>query len=117
MGRISFNRTHFAKLAFVGAVILSAVGCNNGGGKSSNSVATSQYQYLNGVCYSVNNGTYTPVQNTYCQGNTNNVNGQCIGTYWYFYQQYNQWQQVQCNGANCRGYTLYNQQGQQVYCQ
>jgi len=40
---------------------------------------------------------------------------QCYGLYWY--QQNGAWQQVQCSGANCRGYTLTTDTGALIRCQ
>jgi hypothetical protein len=68
----------------------------------------------NGQCYSSNG---QPVQLTFCQ-QTGGMGGQaCYGTYYYFDRQRNQWLSGQCNGADCRGYTLINAQGQTVTCQ
>ncbi len=95
---------------------------------------------MNGdVCYS---STGQVASNTYCNNNFNNNqfnnslygnngnigNGnygsagygyggygqQCYGVY--YYQGYSGYQPVQCNGMNCSGYTLANQQGQTVMC-
>ncbi|MBC7741373.1 MAG: hypothetical protein H7061_04195 [Bdellovibrionaceae bacterium] len=71
------------------------VGTNNG------------YTLNNGVCYQTT--TMQPVAPALCTANTG---GQaCYGTY------YDGSQWGQCNGANCRGYTLQDAQGRRVTCQ
>lgn len=108
---------------------------------NSNTTATVTYTWQGGYCY---NNSGQMVANTYCSQSTNNgyywmngscyntmnqavnpaycttANGQpgtqsCVGTYYYSYYGT---QQINCNGANCSGYTLYSPQtNQQVYCQ
>jgi hypothetical protein len=79
------------------------------------------YMYQNGLCYSTTTGQQ--VQVNYCNnvaGGVNGVNGmygtQCVGTYIYNQGGYPTY--VNCNGTNCRGYTLIEATTQrQVYCQ
>jgi hypothetical protein len=59
--------------------------------------ASTGYQLSNGICYSTSTGQQ--VDNSYCSSNTT-TGSQCIGVYIY------NGQYVQCNGSNCRGYTL-----------
>jgi hypothetical protein len=70
------------------------------------STASNGYYLNNGICYS-SNGQMMP-NTSYCaMGNMNNglMGQQCFGSYLY---QSGYWSQmVWCNGANCRGYTLY----------
>ena len=95
------------------------------------------YTFQNGICIQTANGlqvqpslcqnagasayscivtaTGQPVPSSYCQSNTG-YGQQCYGAY--IYNQNGVSQQVQCAGANCRGYTLVSQtNGQQVTCQ
>lgn len=82
-----------------------------------NGLTTSQYYLQNGVCIDSRTGAQVPYN--YCQGNTGGIGGRCEG--WYYYPANQQWGQCytnyQTNTNNCSGYTMINQQGQQVYCQ
>ncbi len=77
---------------------------------SGTNTTTGNYQLINGSCYD-STGVVQPA--SYCQGNQG---GQCVGWY-YYYPGWGYPQQVYCNGYNCRGYQLYNQNNVQVYCQ
>lgn len=57
----------------------------------------SGYYSNNGYCYMSSTGQQ--VNNSFCSTSTT-TSGQCIGVYIY------NGQYVQCNGADCRGYTL-----------
>lgn len=52
----------------------------------------------------VQTSTNQVVSSMYCQQNMGGSQ-QCYGTYWV--AQYNQWQQIQCQGMNCSGMTVY----------
>ena len=72
--------------------------CNNTGGYNNG------YTLNNGTCY---NSTGQVVNNSFCStGNTGTISQVCNGTY-YYCTNYG-CQMGTCNGANCRGYTLYN---------
>jgi hypothetical protein len=74
----------------------------------------SGFTYVNGVCTQTTTGAQSPPG--YCQNNGVGGAQQCYGQY--IYNQNGNYQQVQCAGANCRGYTLISQTtGQQVVCQ
>ncbi|RYZ78335.1 MAG: hypothetical protein EOP06_29235 [Proteobacteria bacterium] len=77
--------------------------------------STTGYYLSNGYCYSSTTGTV--VATTYCSSTTATTTSQaCYGMY--YYSNGYQTQLVQCNGLNCRGYTLYEYNTKQpVYCQ
>jgi hypothetical protein len=73
--------------------------------------ASTGYQLVNNLCYQTSTGQV--VNQSLCyNGNTGATGAQCIGLYrWNGYT-------VQCNGADCRGYTLINATtGVSQYCQ
>jgi hypothetical protein len=85
-----------------------------------------QFQFVNGQC--VYTMTGQPVALSYCSAGGGFMNGgvgggfpqqgaqQCVGVY--IYNANGQSQAVQCNGPDCRGYTLTEQAtGRQVACQ
>ena len=74
---------------------------------------TGSYYMMNGQCYS-NTGQIVNMQLCQNYGGGTGASTQCNGVY-YYYNQYS-WQAVYCNGTNCSGYTVYNQQGQPVRC-
>ncbi len=73
---------------------------------------TTGYTWNNGYCYSTSTGQ--TVNNSYCSNSTGSSQ-QCVGYYYYYNN--SGYTTVYCNGADCRGYTLLNQQGTQVSCQ
>ncbi|WP_413290480.1 hypothetical protein [Bdellovibrio sp. HCB337] len=75
--------------------------------------STTGYNQSNGYCYSSSTGQ--AVNSTYCTSSSTTTGSQCVGVYYYL-SAYG-YQAVQCNGTNCRGYTLLNQYGLQTYCQ
>ncbi|MGE0764710.1 MAG: hypothetical protein AB7N80_15655 [Bdellovibrionales bacterium] len=79
--------------------------CNN---------TNSGYYLQNNVCYVTGSNPPQAVNISFCQ-NTGNTGGTCVGYYFYPYQ--GQMIPIYCNGADCRGYTVYNQAMQPVYCQ
>lgn len=89
--------------------------CN---GTAGTGVAT-QYYWNGSSCVHSQTGQVVP--STYCQGVTGTVGvpgqvgGQCYG--YYYYNSGYGWQLGQCAGSNCSGQTLYDQSGNQVYCQ
>ncbi|MNK11945.1 hypothetical protein D3C87_299960 [compost metagenome] len=123
------------------AMGLLTMGCSKDSGSSNNN----GYYYNNGVCYNgnqqvnytycqnnnVNNNYYSDggicrdrttgyqVNMTMCNNNNGYNNGygqQCIGLYWW--DSYQGRQQVQCNGMDCRGWTLTSvTTGQSTMCQ
>lgn len=82
--------------------------------------STTGYTYSNGYCYSTATGTV--VATAYCTGTTTGTTtgtistGTCYGQY--YYTNGYMTQIVQCYGANCRGYTLYEYNTRMpIYCQ
>lgn len=76
--------------------------------------STTGYTLSNGVCYSTSTGT--AVATAYCSGTSTTTSQACYGMY--YYSNGYATQIVQCNGTNCRGYTLYDYNTKQpVYCQ
>ena len=114
-------------MKFLIAIILSifVLGCPKKNDPVQTTTTATGYQLSNGICYSTstgqqvatgfctstNSGYYSnngycymsstgqQVNNSFCSTTTSS-NGQCFGVYIY------NGQQVLCNGADCRGYTL-----------
>jgi hypothetical protein len=93
--------------------VVSNVYCQNTNTMCNNGLNNGGY-YMNGAyCYSPQGQV---VSNVYCTQGANGMGLQCYGSYLY---QSGYWSQmVQCAGANCRGYTLYDMNSRQtVNCQ
>jgi|GEM_PF-1723440 len=86
--------------------------CMNNGG-----VANNGFTWSNNACYDTAGRI---VASTYCSVNTGSTGAygtSCIGTYYQSPPSQGNAQQIHCNGADCRGYNVYNVQGQMVSCQ
>lgn len=95
-----------------GTCISAATGQAVNSAYCSTSNSNNGYVLSNGICYSSLNGQQVPV--SYCSATSSTA--QCYGSYIYNSNGY--MQPVQCQGANCRGYTLIEAAtGRQVLCQ
>ena len=90
---------------------------------------TTPYSWSGQTC--VQQSTGQAVNTSYCQGITNpygyptaqlqptqtpGLGGAvCVGYFYYANPSYSRL--VSCNGTNCRGYIMYTQAGQPIYCQ